>query len=280
MARPLRCEYPGAYYHVTARGNDRTLIFRGRADYEAFLAAFELVIERYRWVCHAYCLMGNHYHLLLQTREANLAVGMRQLNGVYAQGFNRRHGRVGHVFEGRYAAILVETERYLLSLARYILRNPSTAGLCTQPGEWLWSSYRALLGQAPCPPLLECSLLLGGSGEQVKAQRAALARFIEDGEGPAPWTELKGTFLGSDRFARAMGRRATSNEIPRRQRDPVRPELRALLRTGSGAEIARAHREHGYRLNEIATVLGIHYATAGRRLRAWEEGRPMLQRKT
>jgi len=117
MARPIRLEFPGALYHITSRGNRREDIYDGDADREKFLAILTEVCETYNWVCHAYCLMGNHYHLLIETPEGNLTRGMRQLNGVYTQRYNRRHARVGHLFQGRYKAILVEKDSYLLELA-------------------------------------------------------------------------------------------------------------------------------------------------------------------
>jgi putative transposase len=280
MARPLRCQFPGALYHITARGNARATIFHGSYDYEAFLELVEIVVGRYSWCCHAYCLMGNHYHLLVETREATLCAGMRHLNGLYAQGFNRRHGREGHVFQGRFKAILVEGEGHLLRLARYIFRNPVRARLCVRPADWPWSSYRAMLG-APFPSCLTTSWLLECFGRDEVRARAALRRFVECEGEEDPWRELRGElFLGSDRFAMEAAAGSHSREVPRRQRQPVRPSLGELLTTGCGEEIALAHQDYGFRLNEIAAQLGIHYATAGRRLRAWEEGRRMLQRKT
>src|SRR5450759_1095392 len=124
MACPLRIESPGAIYHVTARGNAREAIFRDDADRDLFLAALGEVVTRFGWLFHAYCLMDNHYHLLIETSQGNLSPGMRQLNGVYTQRVNRRHARVGHVFQGRFKAILVERDSYLLELARYIVLNP------------------------------------------------------------------------------------------------------------------------------------------------------------
>jgi REP-associated tyrosine transposase len=124
MARPLRLEFPGAIYHLTGRGNARQKIFFADPDRELFLDTFGGVVSRYGWICHAYCLMANHYHLLVETPKANLSLGMRQLNGVYTQAFNRRHKRVGHLFQGRFKAILVEKESYLLELCRYIVLNP------------------------------------------------------------------------------------------------------------------------------------------------------------
>ena len=107
MARPLRIEFPGAVYHVTSRGNERKAIFRDDQGRKTFLDTLKDVTLRYNWLCHAYCLMENHYHLLIDTPDGNLSVGMRQLNGIYTQRFNKRHGRVGHLFQGRFKAVLV-----------------------------------------------------------------------------------------------------------------------------------------------------------------------------
>src|ERR1044071_3112449 len=128
MARPLRLEFPGAIYHLTSRGNARHKVFFTDADRELFLKTLTGVVRRYDWVCHAYCLMADHYHLLVETPKANLSIGMRQLNGMYTQAFNRRHKRVGHLFQGRFTAILVEKESHLLELCRYIVLNPARNG--------------------------------------------------------------------------------------------------------------------------------------------------------
>jgi putative transposase len=124
MARPLRLEFAGAIYHLTSRGNARQKVFFSDADRELFLSTLAGVVSRYGWFCHAYCLMANHYHLLIETPKANLSIGMRQLNGIYTQSFNRRHNRVGHLFQGRFKAIVVERESHLLELCRYIVLNP------------------------------------------------------------------------------------------------------------------------------------------------------------
>ena len=127
MSRPLRIEYVGALYHVTARGDNKAEIYLDDGDREQFLVTLEEVCRRFNWVLHTYCLMDNHYHLLIETPESNLSSGMRQLNGVYTQRFNRKHERVGHVFQGRFKSILVQKEYYLLELARYIVLNPVRA---------------------------------------------------------------------------------------------------------------------------------------------------------
>jgi REP-associated tyrosine transposase len=154
MARPLRLEFAGALYHVTSRGDGREDIYRADADRRGFLDVLGEVQGRFHWTVHAYCLMSNHYHLLIETPDANLAKGMRQLNGVYTQRFNRSHDRGGHVFQGRYKAILVQKEAYLLELARYVVLNPVRARMARTPGEYPWSSYRAMIGAAVAPEWL------------------------------------------------------------------------------------------------------------------------------
>ena len=146
MARPLRIEYDGALYHITSRGNERKAIFRDDEDRIGFLEALQKVNERFNWICHAYCLMNNHYHLIVETPDGNLSKGMRQLNGVYTQYFNRKHHRVGHIFQGRYKSILMEKESYLLEVGRYVVLNPVRAKAVKKPEDWNWSSYRSTVG--------------------------------------------------------------------------------------------------------------------------------------
>ena len=172
MARPLRIELPGALYHVTSRGDGREDIYLGDADRRAFLTLLGEVCERFNWWGHAYCLMTNHCHLLVETPDGNLSKGMRQLNGVYTQSTNRRHGLVGHLFQGRFKAILVERDAYLLALARYVVLNPLRAGMVPAAGDWAWSSYRAMVGQASAPAWLETDWLLGQFGEERAGAQA------------------------------------------------------------------------------------------------------------
>ncbi len=133
MSRPLRIEFAGALYHVTSRGDGREVIFLGDEDRHRFLDVLSDLVHDFNWAVHAYCLMDNHYHLLIQTPEGNLSKGMRHLNGVYTQRLNRRHGRVGHVFQGRYKAIIVQKESYLLELARYVVLSQSSYGAHSRP---------------------------------------------------------------------------------------------------------------------------------------------------
>ncbi|WP_347988116.1 transposase [Methylomonas sp. AM2-LC] len=151
MARPLRIELAGGLYHVTSRGNAHHDIFLDDDDRLCWLEIFGQVCERFNWICHAYCLMTNHYHVVIETIEGNLSAGMRQLNGVYTQSFNRRHQRVGHVYQGRFKGILVEKESYLLELSRYVVLNPVRVLMVSLPGQWKWSSYNAMIDSVISP---------------------------------------------------------------------------------------------------------------------------------
>jgi putative transposase len=146
LSRPLRIECEGALYHVTSRGDRREPIVESDGDRAAWVEVLAATCVRFNWRLHAWCLMGNHYHLLLETPEPNLSLGMRQLNGVWSQQFNRRHGRVGHVFQGRFKAIMVQRESYLLELARYVVLNPVRARMVAQVEGFAWSSFRATAG--------------------------------------------------------------------------------------------------------------------------------------
>ena len=274
MARPLRLEYPGALYHVTARGNAREAIFADDQDRKIFLAILGKVVERHHWLCHAYCLMGNHYHLLIATPDGNLSAGMRQLNGIYTQTFNRRHGRVGHVLQGRFKAILVDQDSYLLELCRYIVLNPVRAKMVKHPQHYVWSSYRATAGLANPPGFLTRDWLLGQFGRQRRAAQNRYRAFVAGGVGkPSPWDKLTGQILlGSEAFVKKLAGKlqaaATLPEIPRRQRLAGRPGLNSLFpkqgfrdKAARDRAIRHAHREYGYSLSEIGRTLDLHYTT-------------------
>ncbi len=166
MGRPPRIEFENALFHVTTRGNDRAHTFLDNLDHEQLLVILAQVVERAEWICHAYCLMPNHYHLLVQTPAANLAAGMHQLNFRYARAFLRRHTRTGHVWERRYRPVLVTRQEQLLEVARYVVLNPVRAKWidCERAEDWRWSSYRATAGLAPRPRFLTTDWLLGSFG--------------------------------------------------------------------------------------------------------------------
>lgn len=183
MTRPLRLEFPGALYHVTSRGDHREAIYRDAVDRQAWLDTIALVCKRFNFVVHAYCQMTNHYHLLVETVDGNLSQGMRQLNGLYTQAYNRRHRLVGHLFQGRYKAILVQKESYLLELTRYVVLNPLRARMVTSLDDWPWSSHHCVLGNQPAPPWLDTEWLLCQFGKTNDEAIPAYCNFVLAGLG-------------------------------------------------------------------------------------------------
>ena len=183
MARPLRIEYDGAVYHGTSRGNAKKLIFKDDEERGIFLEILHEVNKRYNWMCHAYCLMNNHYHLVIETPDGNLSKGMRQLNGVYTQAFNKRHESVGHIFQGRYKAILIQKESHLLKVSRYVELNPVRAGIVKEPEGWEWSSYKAFVGTEKPHPCHTTGWILSQFGTRKKQAEKKYKKFIDAGIG-------------------------------------------------------------------------------------------------
>ena len=269
MTRPLRLEFEGALYHVTSRGNRRENIYENDIDRLRFISVLGNVCETYNWVCHAYCLMSNHYHLLIETPEANLSSGMRQLNGVYTQQFNRLHLRCGHVFQGRYKAILVDKDSYLLELARYIVLNPVRAGMVSLAQEWPWSSFRATIGRERKPNWLQVDWLLSAFGSKKSDAIGCYLEFVIDGmKLPSVWADLKNQiYLGDEGFIDKMLSHVDGNkdlsEIPSLQARPRPKQLTEYMRSGKdrNSAIAQAYQSGGYTLKEIAEFFGLHYST-------------------
>jgi putative transposase len=275
MARPLRIEYPGAVNHVTSRGNAGIKTFRDDPEREIFLSIFSEVVKRYNWICHAYCLMGNHYHLMVETPDANLSLGMRQLNGIYTQKVNRRHHQSGHIFQGRFKAVLVQKESYLLELCRYVILNPVRAGLVENVEDWIWSSYKATAGIGKSAAYLTTDWILGVFNSKRKLAQSQYRTFIREGiDGESPWEELRGQILlGEDgfveRFKDLLGDKEKVKEIPRQQRYIGRPTLGKIFgglkeKEKRNMDIHTAHLSHGYTLKEIADYLGVHYTTVSK----------------
>lgn len=277
MARPLRIEFPGALYHVTARGNAQRDIFLDDDDRQRFLSILELVVSRFHLRVHAYCLMDDHYHLVLETPDANLSKAIRHLNGVYTQSFNRRHGKGGPVLQGRFKAILLDRSHYLLEICRYVVLNPVRAGLKRKPDTYRWSSYRASAGLAPTPRFLTTDWLLSQFGKQRPAAQRRYRAFVAEGIGQAsPWDSLRGqVLLGSDAFVARMrpGLRDKRGlkAVPRRQRAATRPALSRLFgaairsdKTQRNRAIRNAHLDHGYSLSQIGRAVGLHFSTISR----------------
>ena len=273
MARPLRIEFAGALYHVTSRGDGREDIYLDDDDRLRWLEVLNGVQERFNWEVHAYCQMSNHYHLIIETPDGNLAQGMRQLNGVYTQRFNRAHQRVGHVFQGRYKAILVERDSYLLELCRYLVLNPVRARMVRTAGDWPWSNYRSTAGMISVPTFLNVRWTLAAFGEKREEAQRAYRQFVADGKGqPSPWEQLRNqVYLGSDAFVdRMQGFMANPNEqlseIPASQRRPVAPPLEDFFQahTDRDKAILEAFRSGGYTMKAIGDFVGIHYSRVSR----------------
>ncbi len=245
-------------------------------DREQFIGPLSEVVERFSWRCHAYCQMTNHYHLLIETVEPTLSRGMRQLNGIYTQELNHRRRRTGHVFQGRFKAILVELDAYLLELARYVVLNPVRAKMVRSARDWPWSSCRATAGFEEAPRFLSTDWVLEQfDASRLKAEKA-YRKFVSEGHGVTVWESLRGQiYLGSDAFIEEHApASATAVEVPRAQLFGSRPTLADIVSDSHDARgISRAYLEYRHTQQEIADHLGVHYSTVSRRVRAHEDGK-------
>ncbi len=273
MARPLRIAISDGTYHVMARGNGRQPIFLDDRDRQTFLDLFEEVVRRFGWHCLAYCLMRSHYHLVVRTPMPNLSQGMRQLNGVYAQRFNRQHDTCGHVFQGRFRCTLVDTENYLFELVRYVALNPVSAGMCKEPVDWPWSSHRALIGVAK-DSLVDANELLRYFGSSLSSARGDYQLFIQQGGGTWSLDECAPAIGSAEFLDTHLPDKPPSQEISRNPWQQNRLPLNDIFDHHPLDEaINVAYVKYGYRLCEIAEVIGCHYSTVSRRLRRFESGR-------
>ena len=271
MARPPRLEFDGAIYHITSRGNALGRIFFADRDRERFLEVFGEVVDRYGWLCHAYCLMSNHYHLLIETPDSNLSRGMRQINGIYTQWINREYGRTGHVFQGRFKSILVEKESHLLELARYVVLNPVRANMVHSPREWQWSSYSATAGLGEIPGFLSVGWLLAQFDIDPSGAMHCYRKFVQQGRDVTVWNQLRsGSILGSDEYINQLKPLLDTMrdvvEISRSERLAARPSLESIFadavdRPTRNECIYEATRVHGYTLKEVGNHLGLYYST-------------------
>ncbi len=278
MSRPIRIEFPNALYHVTSRGDRREDIFEDDQDRQTFLSTLKQVGAQFNWICYAWCLMDNHYHLLIQTPDGNLSKGMRQLNGVYTQASNRRYRRVGHLFQGRFKAILVDSDAYLLELSRYVVLNPVRAGRVKKAADWPWSSYRASVGLEPAAPWLAIGGLLAQFAKRRSLAQQRYAQFVAEGiKAASPWSGLKGQiYLGDEKFVQRMQAHIQTAkddvQVPLAQRRPPAPSLAAIAKRvrDRDAAIKAAHATGAYSYQQIAEHFGLHFTTVGRIVRAGE----------
>ncbi|AOU96636.1 addiction module toxin RelE [Acidihalobacter yilgarnensis] len=276
MARPLRIEFSGALYHVTSRGDRREPIVEDDEDRLTFLRVLAEVVGQFNWICHAYCLMTNHYHLVIETPDGNLSKGMRQLNGVYTQATNRRHHKSGHLFQGRFKGILVDKDHYLLELARYVVLNPVRAGMVKHPNDYPWSSYPAMMGEATPPGWLATQGLLALFASRRSVARRRYAQFVAEGIGQESlWTALRQQiYLGDETFVRRVQKKAAKQNdrlaIPRAQRRAPPKSLATIeaRHAERNEAMIEAYATGAYSYREIAEHFGLHLATVGRIVRS------------
>ena len=272
MARPLRLEFAGALYHITSRGNRREDIYLSDDDRTAYLLTLAKVCDRFNWIVHAYCLMGNHYHLLIETPDGNLSKGMRQLNGVYTQYFNRTHRRVGHLYQGRYKAIIVQKETYLLEVARYIVLNPVRAYMVDTAYDWPWSSYLATAGFISSPDWLNAEWIVAHFSTCKKTAIDRYRQFVADGKNQCSiWGQLRNQiYIGSDNYIKHIQTKIVENadlsEIPliQRRSSPQSIEYYETKCKDRNQAILAAYQSGGYSMKELASYFALHYTSVSR----------------
>lgn len=274
MARPIRLQFPGAIYHIFARGNRQERIFLDDDDRSNFLKLLANVTQRFNWLCHAYCLMGNHYHLLIETPEGILDRGMQYLNSVYAQRFNRKHNKVGHLLQGRYTAKLVDGNLHFLLTARYVNRNPVDAQMVEDAARWKWSSYRATVGKEKTPDFLTVDQVLSCMSLDQKNAQEFFQYFVhadigKNGEGMIDLILSENNKTRLEILLRPiLDMKQSVAPVQRKQRILARPTLEELFSDVDTLEkkkrnsmIVDAFRFHGYTQSEIGRFLNLNRST-------------------
>jgi putative transposase len=277
MARPLRIEFEGAVYHITSRGDGREDIYRDDEDRRQWLKLFGETCERYGWICYSYCLMSNHYHIVIETPDANLSKGMRHLNGVYTQRFNKKYNRVGHVYQGRYKSILVDKDSYLMELCRYTVLNPVRAGMVNDPMDYSWSSYHDTIGKRKGNSWLDTDEMLLYFGKKRKQAVESYIEFVSSGvqERKSIWENLNlQVYLGGEGFIKGIQDNyedeEISHEIPKSQRTSIeeirqRPSIQEITVGYERDEgMLKAYLSGYFTQREIAEYYGVHYVTVSR----------------
>jgi putative transposase len=288
MARQLRIEYPGALYHITSRGNAKQAIFLDDEDRSMFIRILAKVVKEYEWKCYSYCLMSNHYHLLIETPKANLSRGMQLLNGTYAQKYNERHNKVGHLLQGRFHSVIVDKEEYLLEVCRYIVLNPARAGIVDDPRQYRWSSYRDTVGERKAAPFLDISYVLSLFSQPGRNSVHEYRDFVLAGIGIDIWTHLRGgLILGGEQFSKVVQERIGDMDIGKGLRRSElfagRPGLSTILgdehasKDERNKRILEAYVDHGYSQVEIAEYLHFHRCSISKIISSLSKEKPQFE---
>ena len=282
MTRQFRTEFPGALYHIYSRGNNKKTIFHEDEDRHKFLSILNKVLKDCNILCYGYRIMGTHYHMLLETPDANISRGMHRLHSTYAQYFNNRYECVGHLFQGRFHSILVQRELYLLELCRYIVLNPIRAGLVKHPGEYKWSSFNEMIGAIKHEyRILSTEWILSRFGTETNEARNNYVHFVLDGiDKPSPLSNAVGnTFLGNKEFLSSLEsilEPVTNNKrISSEQRYAYRPTLSELFEYSEcftkefrNKIIFHAYSTYSYRQVDIARHINLHSVTVNNIIKA------------
>jgi putative transposase len=235
MARPLRIEYPGAFYHVLNRGHRQEPIVKDERDKERFISCLSRMAGQFNVLVHSYCLMTNHYHLILETPEGNLSRAMQWLNVSYAAYYNRRHHYAGHLFQGRFKAVLVDAGEYLEALSRYIHLNPVRAGVTSHAWDYAWSSCRYFVGSKSVPDWLEINRILAGFGRSRTVAKRRYAAYLSEANQTNPFDDVVGgSLLGSKNFIEWIGSsflssKKSEREIPQLKELKPRPDVETIV---------------------------------------------------
>jgi putative transposase len=277
MARPLRIEFKDAVYYISSKGNAGNSITQDDADRKLFLETVHFVVDRYKWKCHAYSILKSQYCLVIETPKPNLSIGMRQLNGIYTQKYNRKHDLAGHVFQGRFKAVLVERENYLLDICRHVVLLPSISGTTKNYATYKWSSYKATAGLAGAPEFLETEWILSQFAKTRKIAQKKYIEYVKNGKkAQSPLNNVRGQILlGSDSFIQKLKPQITKgkyeSDIPKWQKNLNRPAIEDVFKgiknktlKQRNIRIKQANAKHGYTLKQIGDYLGLHYTSISR----------------
>ncbi len=275
MARPLRIEFPGAFYHITSRGNKRHNIFTNHEDRNLWINILAKVVKIHGWICYAFCLMDNHYHLVIQTPHGDLSKGMRDLNGMYTQFFNETHQTTGHIYQGRYKAFVIEKGEYFFEAIRYTVLNPVRANMVKHAKEWPWSSYKVTAYGNKMYPFVDQKLISKHFSRYSKTEnlsRERFRKFVQEGiDKDSPFKDARhGTILGSDRFMFEIWEQYVEKEeepeVKLDERRIARPSLEEIFKEVKTMQerndaIVFARMRCRYSITAIAKHLKMHRST-------------------